>query len=95
MLPEEALLLSLAAVLDEDEPPLPNRPLHQPPPVLPEPVSYTHLELRVTFCAPPAYNGIENERKVVGAMQVVVLKSPKCLRGLLRRLFGIKKETQD
>ena len=24
-------------------------------------------------------------------MQVVVLKSPKCLRGLLRRLFGIKK----
>jgi len=28
-------------------------------------------------------------------MQVVVLKSPKCLRGLLRRLFGIKKETQD
>ena len=25
-------------------------------------------------------------------MQVVVLKSPKCLRGLLRRLFGIKKE---
>ena len=52
-------------------------------------------ELRVTFCAPPAYNGIENERKVVGAMQVVVLKSPKCLRGLLRRLFGIKKETQD
>ena len=34
-------------------------------------------------------------RKVVGAMQVVVLKSPKCLRGLLRRLFGIKKETQD
>ena len=52
-------------------------------------------ELSVTFCAPPAYNGIENERKVVGAMQVVVLKSPKCLRGLLRRLFGIKKETQD
>ena len=36
MLPEEALLLSLAAVLDEDEPPLPNRPLHQPPPELPE-----------------------------------------------------------
>ena len=28
-------------------------------------------------------------------MQVVVLKSPKCLRGLLRRLFGIRKETQD
>ena len=26
-------------------------------------------------------------------MQVVVLKSPKCLRGLLRRLFGIRKET--
>ena len=25
-------------------------------------------------------------------MQVVVLKSPKCLRGLLRRLFGIRKE---
>ena len=48
-----------------------------------------------TFADPPAYNGIENERKVVGAMQVVVLKSPKCLRGLLRRLFGIKKETQD
>ena len=36
MLPEEALLLSLAAVLDEDELPLPNRPLHQPPPELPE-----------------------------------------------------------
>ena len=34
MLPEEALLLSLAAVLDEDELPLPNRPLHQPPPEL-------------------------------------------------------------
>ena len=32
MLPEEALLLSLEAVLDEDELPLPNRPLHQPPP---------------------------------------------------------------
>jgi len=28
-------------------------------------------------------------------MQVVVLKSPKCLRGLLRRLFSIRKETQD
>jgi len=25
------------------------------------------------------------------AMQVVVIKSPKCLRGVLRRLFGIKK----
>jgi hypothetical protein len=25
-------------------------------------------------------------------MQVVVIKSPKCLRGVLRRLFGIKKE---
>lgn len=24
-------------------------------------------------------------------MQVVVIKSPKCLRGILRRLFGIKK----
>ena len=36
MLPEEALLLSLEAVLDEDELPLPNRPLHQPPPELPE-----------------------------------------------------------
>ena len=24
-------------------------------------------------------------------MQVVVIKSPKCLRGVLRRLFGIKK----
>ena len=36
MLPEEALLLSLAAVLDEDELPLPNRPLHQPPPEPPE-----------------------------------------------------------
>ncbi len=23
-------------------------------------------------------------------MQVVVIKSPKCLRGILRRLFGIK-----
>ena len=34
MLPEEALLLSLAAVLDEDELPLPNRPLHQSPPVV-------------------------------------------------------------
>ena len=32
MLPEEALVLSLEAVLDEDELPLPNRPLHQPPP---------------------------------------------------------------
>ena len=28
-------------------------------------------------------------------MQVVVLKSPKCLRGLLRRLFGIKKEREE
>ena len=25
-------------------------------------------------------------------MQVVVIKSPKCLRGVLRRLFGIKKD---
>lgn len=33
--------------------------------------------------------------KVVGSMQVVVLKSPKCLRGLLRRLFGIKKEREE
>jgi len=32
---------------------------------------------------------------VVGSMQVVVLKSPKCLRGLLRRLFGIKKEREE
>jgi len=24
-------------------------------------------------------------------MQVVVIKSPKCLRGVLRKLFGIKK----
>jgi len=24
-------------------------------------------------------------------MRVVVIKSPKCLRGVLRRLFGIKK----
>ena len=26
-------------------------------------------------------------------MQVVVIKSPKCLRGILRRLFGIKNKT--
>ncbi|HIV51048.1 MAG TPA: stage V sporulation protein SpoVM [Candidatus Faecalibacterium intestinipullorum] len=26
-------------------------------------------------------------------MQIVVIKSPKCLAGLLRRLFGIKKES--
>jgi len=25
-------------------------------------------------------------------MQVVVIRSPKALRGILRRLFGIKKE---
>jgi len=25
-------------------------------------------------------------------MQIIVIRSPKCLRGLLRRLFGIKKE---
>ena len=28
-------------------------------------------------------------------MQVVVLKSPKCLRGLLRRLFGIKRREKS
>ncbi len=32
-------------------------------------------------------------RKGGAAMQVVVIKSPKCLSGLLRRLFGIKKES--
>ena len=26
-------------------------------------------------------------------MKVVVVKSPKCLRGILRLMFGIKKET--
>ena len=28
-------------------------------------------------------------------MQVVVIQSPKALRGILRRLFGIKKESQN
>ena len=28
-------------------------------------------------------------------MRVVVIKSPKCLRGVLRRLFGIKKERTE
>lgn len=28
-------------------------------------------------------------------MQVVVIKSPKCLRGVLRRLFGIKKDKKN
>ena len=28
-------------------------------------------------------------------MQVVVIKSPKCLRGILRRLFGIKKSPKE
>lgn len=27
-------------------------------------------------------------------MQVIVIKSPKCLRGILRWLFGIKKEPE-
>ena len=29
------------------------------------------------------------------SMQVIVIKSPKCLRGLLRRLFGISPKTQE
>lgn len=27
-------------------------------------------------------------------MQVIVIRSPKCLRGILRRLFGIQKEKE-
>ena len=36
------------------------------------------------------YCGI-NTTKGGNEMQVVVIKSPKCLRGILRKLFGIKK----
>ena len=28
-------------------------------------------------------------------MQVIVIKSPKCLRGILCRLFGIKRERRE
>lgn len=28
-------------------------------------------------------------------MQVIVIKSPKCLRGVLRWLLGIKKQTEN
>ena len=28
-------------------------------------------------------------------MQVIVIKSPKCLRGVLCRLFGIKKQPRN
>ena len=32
------------------------------------------------------------ERQGTAVMQMIVIKSPKCLAGLLRMLFGIKKE---
>ena len=35
-----------------------------------------------------------NERRGA-SMQVVVVRSPKALRGILRRLFGIKKESRE
>ena len=32
------------------------------------------------------------ERQGNAVMQMIVIKSPKCLAGLLRMLFGLKKE---
>ena len=32
------------------------------------------------------------KRQGTAVMQMIVIKSPKCLAGLLRMLFGIKKE---
>ena len=35
---------------------------------------------------------MEQNRKAVLRMKMIVLKSPRCLAGLLRLVFGIKKE---
>ena len=34
------------------------------------------------------------ERQGTAVMQMIVIKSPKCLAGLLRMLFGIKKDRE-
>ena len=46
------------------------------------------------LCANRLYWGKTNERRGA-SMQVVVVKSPKLLRGLLCRLFGIKKSPKE
>ena len=40
----------------------------------------------------PACIGWARKRKGGEHMQVVVIRSPKALRGILRRLFGIQKQ---
>ena len=35
---------------------------------------------------------MEQNRKAVPRMKMIVLKSPRCLAGLLRLVFGIRKE---
>ncbi len=42
-------------------------------------------------CPGRLYCGINTTMKGGNGMQVVVIKSPKCLRGILRKLFGIRK----
>jgi hypothetical protein len=48
-----------------------------------------------TFWSENGYIEIETllDGKAGRTMQIVVVKSPKCLRGILRMLFGIKKES--
>lgn len=46
------------------------------------------LHLRAVF----PYTILESEWEGGVVMGIVVVRSPKCLKGLLRRLFGLKEE---
>ena len=44
----------------------------------------------VSKAAPRSYTTVQSHRGEARDMGIVVVRSPKCLRGLLRRLFGLK-----
>ena len=46
------------------------------------------MHLRAVF----PYTILESEWEGGVVMGIVVVRSPKCLKGLLRRLFGLKEE---